>query len=149
MGVLTVAFVASPEDVPRFEGGPEPHSDVLKGLGTIELSALGQLALAGSLDWSDEESYGPTYDELDQEINDTVHTFSSEEEWVFHVPERLTRALAELPDDRLPELVDAWSLIEEFDWQTVEDLREYLRELRSKAVAARDTQKQVYLWMSL
>ena len=149
MGVLTQAFVANPEDVRLFEGGPEPPSDVLKGLGTIELSALGQLMFEGELQWSDEESYGPTYGKLSQEIHETMHTFSSEEEWVFRVPERLTRALAELPVERLPELADAWSRIEEFDWQTAEDVLEYLTELRANAVVAQTSGKQLFLWMSL
>jgi hypothetical protein len=143
VGVQTQAFVANPEEVVLFEGGPGPPNDVLKGLDTTKLSTLGQLLFDGNLD-SD-----TTYDELAGELNHSMHTFGSGEEWAFHVPERLTRALAELPDERFPELAESWGRTEEFDWQTVDDVVEYLQDLRANAAAAQDSEKQLYLWMSL
>jgi hypothetical protein len=143
VGVETQAFVANPEEITRFEGGPEPRHDVLKGLDTITLSTLGQLLFEGNMD------SGPTYKELEKEMVDSMHTFSSGEEWAFRVPKRLTRAIAELPEERFPELADTWSRAEEFDWQTVDDVVEYLRDLRANAAAAQDSDKQLYLWMSL
>jgi hypothetical protein len=53
MGVLTQAFVAVPEEVPQFQGGPEPPNDELKQMDPLQLAALGQLLLAGSLQESE------------------------------------------------------------------------------------------------
>ena len=149
MGVLTVAFVAAQDEVPQFQGGPEPHNDELKQLDTLQLAALGQLLLAGSLQES-ESSYGPMYDALNREMAERMHSYS-DEEWAFPVPEQLTTALAEVKDDQVPELADAWSRIEEFelDQKGAERGTEYLRELRVKAIVARDSGKQLFLWMSL
>jgi hypothetical protein len=149
MGVLTVAFVAAPEEVPRFQGGPEPHNDELRQLDIVQLAALGQLLLAGSLQES-EGSYGPTYDALNREMGERMHSYS-DEEWAFPVPEQLTTALADVKDDRVPELAEAWSRIEEFelDQKGSERGTEYLQELRAKAIVARDSGMQLFLWMSL
>ena len=146
MGVLTVAFVAHPSEVPQFKGGPEPHTDVLKQLDPGQLAQLGQLLLAGSLDSSDL----PTYDALMKEMHDRMHSYS-EEEWAFPVPQQLTTALAELKDDQVPVLAEAWSRIEEFelDQKGAEEGTEYLHELRAKAIVAKDSGKQLFLWMSL
>ena len=149
MGVLTVAFVARADEVSQFEGGPEPHHDELKGLDPLQLAALGQLLLAGSMQ-SSEGSYGPTYDGLLHKMHDRMHTYS-EEEWAFPVPEQLTTVLAEVQDDQVPELAEAWSRIEEFelDQKGAEEGIEYLRELRANAMIARDSGRQLFLWMSL
>ena len=149
MGVLTVAFVAHPDDVPRFQGGPEQHNDLLKQLDIVQLAALGQLLLAGSLQES-EGSYGPMYDALNREMGERMHSYS-DEEWAFPVPEQLTIALAEVKDDQVPPLAETWSRIEEFelDQKGAERGAEYLQELRANAVLAKDSGKQLYLWMSL
>jgi hypothetical protein len=149
MGVLTQAFVAVPEEVPQFQGGPEPPNDELKQMDPLQLAALGQLLLAGSLQES-ESSYGPTYDALNREMAERMHSYS-DEEWAFPVPEQLTTALAEVNDDQLPALAEAWSRIEEFeaDQKGAERGVEYLQELRANAIAARDSEKQLFLWMSL
>jgi hypothetical protein len=149
MGVLTVAFVADPDEVLQFEGGPEPHTDVLRKLDPLKLAALGQLLLAGSLPLS-ERTYGSTYDALMDEMHDRMHSYS-DEEWAFPVPEQLTTALAEVQDNQVQDLAEAWSRIEEFeaDEKGAEDGIEWLRELRTHAVFATDSGKQLFLWMSL
>jgi hypothetical protein len=149
MGVLTQAFVAAPEEVPRFQGGPEPPNDELKQLDPLQLAALGQLLLAGSLQES-EGSYGPTYDALNREMAERMHSYS-DGEWAFPVPEQLTTALAEVKDDQVPSLAEAWARIEEFelDEKGAERGTEYLHELRVHALVARDSGKQLFLWMSL
>ena len=151
MGVLTQAFVADPDEIALFEGGPESPDGLLKGLDDIKLSALGQLLLEGELDLSDEASYGTTYDELVKEFDESMHSYSSGEEWAFLVPARLTGALAYLAEDRLPGLAETWSRTEEFelDQMDAEDGLDYLRELRAQATAAQNADKQLYLWMSL
>jgi hypothetical protein len=150
MGVLTMAFVADPAELPLFAGGPEPHNDELKQLDPLQLAALGQLLMAGSLDRSDPGSYGPTYDALLGEMHDRMHSYS-DEEWAFPVPERLTAALSEIRDDRVPELADTWGRTEEFelDQKGPERGSEYLQELRTHAQLATDSGKQLFLWMSL
>jgi hypothetical protein len=150
MGVLTVAFVADLTDVPQFEGGPEPHNDELKQLDPLQLAALGQLLFDGSIDERDPGSYGPTYDALLGEMHDRMHSYS-DEEWAFPVPERLTLALAEVQDDRVPELAETWGRTEEFelDQKGPERGREYLHELRANARVATESGKQLFLWMSL
>jgi hypothetical protein len=149
MGVLTVAFVAAPEEVPQFQGGPEPHNDELRQLDIVQLAALGQLLLAGSLQES-RSSHGPTYDALNREMGERMHSYS-DEEWAFPVPEQLTAALAEVRDDQVPVLAEDWSRIEEFelDQKGAERGTEYLHELRTNAIVARDSGKQLFLWMSL
>src|SRR5262245_45096499 len=150
MGVLTAAFVADPAELPQFEGGPEPHTDELKQLDPLQLAALGQLLMAGSFDESDPGSYGPTYDALLGEMHDRMYSYT-DEEWAFPVPERLSVALAEVEDDRVPQLADTWGRTEEFeaDQKGPERGREYLHELRTHARLATDSGKQLFLWMSL
>lgn len=149
MGVLTVAFVADPDEVSQFEGGPEDLTDELRKLDPLKLAALGQLLVAGSLQES-EDSYGSTYEALMKEMHDRMHSYS-DGEWAFLVPQQLTTALAEVKDDQVPDLAEAWARIEEFelDEKGAEDGVEYLRELRTHARVAKDSGKQLFLWMSL
>lgn len=150
MGVLTVAFVADPDEVSQFEEGPEPHSDELRQLDTLQLAALGQLLLTGSLELNDPRSYGSTYDALNKEMGEGMHTYH-DEAWAFLVPERLTTALAEIQDDQVPELAEDWARIEEFeaDQKGADRGIEYLHDLMAHARVAKDSGKQLYLWMSL
>ena len=149
MGVLTQAFVAAPDEVPQFQGGPEPPNDELKQMDPLQLAALGQLLLAGSLQES-EGSYGPTYDALLGEMHDRMHSYS-DGEWALPVPEQLTTALADVKDDQVPALAEAWARIEEFELEGKGPERgaDYLQELRANALVARDSGKQLFLWMSL
>ncbi len=154
MGVLSDVFVADPEEVVLAEGGPTVRDRLqavdVKGLEQVKLGALGQLLLEGKLDTEDPGSYGPTYDALVDEMSEPSHEFS-DEEWVYPIPERLAVALAELPDERIPLLVEAWGATEEFalDDFDGDDVRDYVVELRKIARLARDAGKRLYLWMSL
>jgi hypothetical protein len=151
MGVLTEAFVADPGEVSQFEEGPEPHNDELKQLDLVQLAALGQLLLDGSFDSRDPGSYGPTHDALMDEMAARMHSWDERGPWAIPVPERLTVALAEVQDDRVPELADVWGRTEEFelDQKGPERGVEYLHELRANARVATESGKQLFLWMSL
>jgi hypothetical protein len=79
-----------------------------------------------------------------------MHEFS-DEEWAFPVPERLTDALSDLPDESLRRVAADWSKTEEFEMDSAgrDVALRYLVELEDKASLARHSGKQLYLWMSL
>ena len=104
----------------------------------------------GDFDSSDEGSYGVSYDALVDEMETGMHEFS-DEEWAFPVPERLTAALSDLPEESLRNVAADWSQTEEFEMDSLgaEVALDYLVELKTKAGLARQSGKQLYLWMSL
>jgi hypothetical protein len=154
VGVLTDAFVAAPDEVSLARGGPSvvgqlPAAD-LKGLDQVKLASLGQLILQGELENDGEGSYGAIYDEFMDAMLTPLHEFS-DEEWVYPVPEQLTSTLADLADEDTAPLAAKWGETEEFELDSigVEDATTYLRELKRLASAAKDSEKRLFLWMSL
>jgi hypothetical protein len=155
MGVLSDLFVAERDKVAiDFAGGPTtdgrfPATDV-KGLEQVKLGALGQLIFDAAFESADEGSYGKTYDALVHEMSEPVHEHGDEGPWVYPIPERFRRALADLAEADLPELAKRWSETEEFelDGLSAEDALDYLRELKTMAAQA-IAPKHLFLWMSL
>jgi hypothetical protein len=72
--------------------------------------------------------------------------------WVVSIGESARDALAEIPEDRMPELAQRWSGIEEltpFSDVTPELMLEFLRQFVRLARNARTSGDTIYCWMSL
>lgn len=72
--------------------------------------------------------------------------------WVVAIGESARDALADIPEDRMPELAERWSRIDElaqFDDMSPELMLSFLRQFVRLAGNARTSGETVYCWMSL
>jgi hypothetical protein len=101
----------------------------------------------------DEFLTGTPYEEVDAGgLNDPVRDNGNDGPWVFRVRREMRDALAGLDDARRPEVVRRWAATEELHLSSqdeVEGLDGLVRELQALARTASDSQRDLYLWVSL
>jgi hypothetical protein len=80
-----------------------------------------------------------------------LHEASDDGPWVYRIPDRLIDYLTELDPSELDRIASQWSQIEEFalDVWPPDEVASVLAKLHSLARKARDTDKDLLMWVSL
>jgi hypothetical protein len=79
----------------------------------------------------------------------TIAGSADDEHWVFRVYDHHFEVLADLTEDRLPEVARKWAASEELRGWPASDVRDALSDLVRLAREARTSARHLYCWVSL
>jgi hypothetical protein len=116
-----------------------PHLEC-KGLDPIMLAALWTVLQGGDL-----------HDHMDSITRPALLAPGDPDDWLYQLPDGLVSALEPLPASTVVEVASQWSKVEEFkasNWRA-DDGREVLLVLTELARKAINSQRSMYLWVSL
>ena len=153
MGVLFDYFRAPGEaEVRQHLDENDAFSPVPATFDGIELKTIDPAVILGQLvgfvigrQWSTELVNDRLIWPVDGE-QDTAH----EGPWVSVLDNRTRDVLADIPADRVPELAEQWSTVEEFGgFADPEFLRDVVADFTALAARARENGESLYCWISL
>jgi hypothetical protein len=157
MGLLTDFFLASPEREAALDvqpGGPEGQFPTVSGKNVDQVKLATLLQILRGVERSSDETAAIT--------RQLPMVWRSDEEgpWVFRLPTELRDVLAAVPP-QLQDVACSWSLTEEWRLDSglgpteqslqylVDELAQFLTELRALAVRSASGEGTLYLWLCL